>query len=120
MKITARTLLGGLLCAVFLSGCNEEESIMMVGIDADGKFVQELVKISDYQKNLAELATTIHDSTTLALNTLPQDQASSFQLQDVIVGLGAEVSFKIRHVISLASSGRLRFVFSPNNDTVIP
>lgn len=106
------------LCLFVLTGCFAKSGIPVVGLDEYGNDVEEYISHSSFKKDMKYLLWAVSDST---LKAASQTQyKSDWEVEALSVGLGVNVDFNVKHLVSMQSSGRLRFIFSKDPTPLVP
>lgn len=101
-----------LLSPLFFLGCLNpgDEGIPFVGLDAKNKLVDESIDQGVYRQSLHKGLVMAQDSALVALQK-HEDRNPVNKLKELTVGFGLESTFAFPHLVTLATSGRVRVSF---------
>ena len=106
MKLIRRILLGAF--AISISGCMG--TLPIVGLDKNGKRIEERIRRDKFVTKMAQSATDLQESVIPVMDS--EDAQKMMNLREVTLGLGLKGSAGLGDYFKLAGNIGFRFVFA--------
>ena len=106
------------LIAFFMTGCNYEGQIPVIGVDQNGNPTQVMVSEKDYTDRLTTLISSVQDSALPVLNR--REVHKPWMLRTLVFGIGVNAEVGVGPLIKVGAYPRTRLVFSNSTDPTLP
>lgn len=94
------------------------KGIPLIGLNRDGKQVSVSVSQSDFEKQMKEIATSVHESAMPAL--LQHSRGHYWMLRTLVIGVGLQLDAGLGPILSITTKPRFRLVYTNSSAPFFP